>query len=345
MEAPLGRPDSALTATPLERRFSERPQAFAFFQAVRLLERYSGRRTVGTFAPPAEEAARFGGNPTLGFPTSEIRSLEARADNPPLMRVSFFGLYGALGVLPDVYTEFILERAFHRDHGFRDFLDIFNHRLLSLLHRAWLKYRFVVGWERTGDEPVTRELLSLLGLGTPGLRHRQSVQDEALIFYAGLLARQARSAAGLEALVGDYFDVPVKVIPFAGAWRTIDAGSRTAFDGSGDASLRLGEGAVIGDEVWDQQSTARLRLGPLSLERYHAFLPAGDAHAPLRALCRFYCGENVDIELQLVLDRHAVPGLGLEAGGEPARLGWVSWIVNATPGRDPDDTVLRLWSD
>ena len=343
MAAPIGRSDSSLTGSELERLLAEEPWEVSFFQAVRLLERFSGRRPVGGFTPPSEEAARFAGDPSLGFPPSEIRALVPRPELPPLMRVSFFGLYGAMGVLPHVYTEFIQERAFGKDTAFRDFLDLFNHRLVAFVYRAWFKYRLAIAWERSDDEIASRELSCLLGLGTPGLQDRQEISDETLIFYAGLVARQSRSAAGLEALIGDYFDLAVRVLPFAGAWRELDRSSWTCF-GDPSPSNMLGQGVVLGDEVWDQQSTVRLRVGPLTLDRYESLLPTGAAYPALRSLCRFYCGQDVDVELQLVLRREDVPSLGLETGGPGPRLGWVSWLVSRPPEQDKDDTLLLLWN-
>ena len=60
-------------------------------------------------------------------------------------------------------------------------------------------------------------------------------------------------------------------------------------------------GAVVGDEVWDQQSRIRLKLGPLTLEQYLSFLPNGTAYEPLRELAQFFCGASLEIEVQLIL--------------------------------------------
>jgi len=87
-----------------------------------------------------------------------------------------------------------------------------------------------------------------------------------------------------------------------------------------------------------------VRLGPMTLGKYKSFLPFGDAHQPLRALCRFFCGEDLDVEAQLVLKREEAPRFSLDPDSpEPARLNWVSWMINGPADRDPDETVLRLW--
>jgi type VI secretion system protein ImpH len=110
-----------------------------------------------------------------------------------------------------------------------------------------------------------------------------------------------------------------------------------------DFSEQLGGGAVIGDEVWDPQSRVRIKVGPLAMDRYLDFLPSGTAYAPLRDITRFYSGDEVDFEVQLILKREAVPACELGAEGENApRLGWVTWVKSVPMLEDPSDTVLRL---
>src|SRR5690606_4303217 len=105
-----------------------------------------------------------------------------------------------------------------------------------------------------------------------------------LLFYSGLLLPQQRSAAALEQLVGDYFDVPVTVEQFVGGWLPLGRQEQCAVGLREDASTQLGLGAVVGDEMWDPQGRVRLRLGPLSRARYDEFLPGGGALDSLRQL-------------------------------------------------------------
>jgi len=259
------------------------------------------------------------------------------------MTVNFMGLTGPQGVLPLYYTELLMERLRARDTAMRDFLDIFNHRSISLFYQAWEKYRFPIAYEQGSSGRFEELLLCFVGLGTPRLAERQAVGDKTLLFYGGLLGQQPRSAAALEQLLADCFEVPVEVEQFVGAWCSLDRGTQTRFEESGDLSEQLGGGAVVGDEVWDLQSCVRLKLGPLSLGRYLDFLPTGTAHAPLRAITRFFSGDELDFEVQLILKREEAPACVLGAEGEQApRLSWVSWVKSAPMDRDPADTVLRL---
>jgi type VI secretion system protein ImpH len=325
-------------------RLRQEPFAFEFFQTVRLLARlFPGKRPVGRFVDPSTEVVRIATHPSLAFPASEIQSLAWRDDQPPLMVVNFMGLTGPLGVLPEWYTVQIIERLRAGDSTLRDFLDLFNHRSISLFYQAWEKYRFFVAYEHGERDRFSHHLLDLIGLGTSGLQDRQSVPDDALLFYAGLLAQRPRCAKALEQLLSDYFDVPVEVMQFMGGWYRLDPETQCCMQNSDTISEQLAVGVVVGDEIWDQHSRVRIRLGPLSLPQYLDFLPSGSAYEPLRALVRFFSNEEFDFEAQLILKRDEVPRceLGSEGGAAP-QLGWVTWAKSAEMHSNPEDTILPL---
>jgi type VI secretion system protein ImpH len=140
---------------PLNQDFFDETYAFEFFQAVRLLERmFPERAPVGRDALPISEVVRFRSRPTLAFPASQIYELrEVEEEFSELtkreMYVNFMGMVSAISVLPQHYTELVVERARYRDTSFWAFVDIFSHRAISLFFRAWEKYRFPLAYERS----------------------------------------------------------------------------------------------------------------------------------------------------------------------------------------------------
>ncbi len=328
----------------LEAALDAEPYRFDFFQAVRLLERLAPeRKPVGRFVRPQEEVARFAVHASLSFPASQIQALERRPDAPARMEVNFMGLTGPCGVLPQPYTELVINRVRERDTALRDFLDLFNHRMISLFYQAWEKYRFTVAYERGERDRFSVLLLHLIGLGTAKLQNRQAVRDDALLFYAGLLAQHPHSAIGLEQILEDFFEVPVRIEQFAGGWYRLEPTVQSWLLESDRENEQLAVGTVLGDEVWEPQARVRIRLGPLTLDQYLEFLPTGSAFEPLRALVRFFAGDELDFEVQLILKREEVPfcELGAETKQAP-RLGWVSWTKWSPMTRDPEETILRL---
>jgi type VI secretion system protein ImpH len=301
------------------------------------------RAPVGTFVNPSREVVHFGANPSVAFPPSQLYSITRAGDQPARMTVNFMGLTGPLGVLPHYYTELLINRIRAKDHTLRAFFDIFNHRMISLFFQAWQKYRVTVAYERGERDRFSHHVLDLVGLGTEGLQRRQPVSDNSLIYYAGLLGQQPRSASALRQVLMDYFAVPVEVEQFAGDWYKLDKETQCCFEDAFSSSEQLGLGAVVGDEIWDQQSSVRVKLGPLTLAQYQDFLPNGTGYSPLCGLLRFFAGGEFDFEVQLILERQEVPRceLGAEDGVAP-QLGWVTWMKSSPFGRDPADTILQI---
>ena len=340
VEVPVGAESAAEARRLLDRLFAE-PWSFDFFQAMHLLERLQpGRTAIGGFADPRQEAVRLTTATSVAFPASEIQGLE-RPDGQPRMAVNFFGLSGPQGVLPLAYSLYVADRVRAGDHALKEFLGIFDHRMLSLFYRAWEKTHVSVSYGAPSRDWLTRSLLDLVGLGSAALRDRLPLSDEALLFYTGLLSVPTRPAIGLEQMLGDFFGVPVTIEQFVGAWYPLEQATQSELGDDESASTQLGLGAVAGDEIWDQQSRARVRVGPLSREQYDQFLPGGSAYEPLRALARLYTNDLIDFEIQLVLDRNDVPPCRL-GDDTPLPLSWCTWLTTKPLGRDPDDSVFML---
>ena len=140
----------------------------------------------------------------MAFPPSAVHDIERMRDSrePARVTVAFLGLTGTQGVLPFCYTEWMLERAAAKDDTLAAFLDLFNHRLVSLFYRAWEKHRPPVLYELGAardqrPDAFTHSLFDLIGMGTEGLRGRMRVQDESLLLYAGLIAQRPHSGQRL----------------------------------------------------------------------------------------------------------------------------------------------------
>lgn len=316
---------------------------FDFFQAVRMLERIArNREPVGYDGPPGNESVRFRARVSLEFPASQIHEIaEGRGEGAPLeMTVAFLGMTGPLGLLPHAYTELLIDRTRHKDTALRDFLDMFQHRIVSLFYRGWEKYRFPIAYERTGQDPFTEYLFDLIGMGTPGLRGRLALPDQGLLLYAGLIAQRPHSASAVGATLRSYFRAPVEISQFLGRWLPLDVEYRTRI---GEANSELGVSMVCGERIWNTQSRFRVRLGPLDLDQFRSFLPPGSAFAPLADLTRLLVGAEFDFDVQLVLKAEEVPACRLETGAAaPPMLGWTTWLKTKDLTEDASEVVLAV---
>lgn len=333
------------TQTPLRKAIEEEPFRFGFFQMARLLAILQRER--GYERRPHQEEdlkARFRTSTKLGFPPSEIEDVQQlepesdTLDEAPLPRVTvpLLGLTGPSGVMPRHYSELVMQEARAGRRGLHDFLDLFSHRFLVLFARAFFKNRKAVQYELWGDDNgVGRYLFDLLGLGTPGLRHRLEVDDSVFRPYAGTLGSRPVSALGLATMIEETFDVPAEVHCFEGAWYDLDPREYAPLD-----RIQLGVNSVLGQRIWQREFRFRLRLGPMDHRTFSRFLPEAEDGLleKVHSMARFAAGWEYDTVIQLVLDRRDVPAirLGDERANAP-RLGWSTWLVTGPMDDDPED--------
>ena len=310
---------------------------FDFFQAVRLLEIINTSSSERFNSPaqgsdPSKEIVHFRSEVKLDFPTSDIAGLKRKEDIEPRerprapaeMSVNFLGLAGCLGALDIPSTELVIQRASRKDKALKDFLDIFNHRLVSLLYRIRKHHRVGLSSVTPGNDQVAHYLYSLIGMETPRLKGRMHIRDRALLYYAGILAQQPRSMAGLQRILTDYFQVQVKTTQFVGKWCDLEESQWTTIGESG-TNQRLGRDAVVvGTRVWDQHASFEIELGPLGLADFDSFLPTEWRFGVLCDLVRFYVKDEFEFNVRLVLKAEEIPPVKLTTD-DPA-LSWTSWL-------------------
>lgn len=281
---------------------------------------------MGDSREPGHDRVRFRSTVKMDFPASDVESLLPPTDEQaqPILEVNFMGLAGAHGPLPPPYTELIRERLWHGDATLRDFLDVFNNRLISLLYKARQRQRIGLEVRTPWDSEFAHYLLMLLGLGTSRLQSRMQIEDHALLFYTGLFVHQARSLSALENLLRDFFQVQVVSEPCLGQWWNLPEEEYTHLGISGQNQI-LGQTALIGTRVWTQQSKFALHLGPMGLVKFLDFLPIGWGFIPLCELTHLWVSPELDFEITLTLKAEEVPFtyLSTQKGG---RLGWTSWL-------------------
>lgn len=354
MASPDGREDP-----PLIERLREEPEAFDALQAILVLERHAARQgvragggsaPVGGAALPEDEVLHFVGETALAFPVAEVTQVRETPGGPPKVEITFMGMHGPSGVLPQAYSDKVIERQREKDTSLADFLDLFTHRSVSFFIRAWKKYRLTAQVNATLDDLGPMALPSdlgiagfvdaILGFSTGGLKGRLAPRHTALRFYAGAYAGNPRSAVVLEAILSDYFGERITVDTFVPHWERLPPSEQTQMTPT--SFCRLGDEAVIGARVMRPEAKFRIKLGPLDYETLRSFLPDQTRLRELVHLARLFVGEAMFFDIQLILRRDDVPPLQLGdwGGGDGARLGWNTWLTSVAPATNPDDTIL-----
>ena len=308
---------------------------FEFHALVKVLERLNPQATpLGEGANPDNEAIRIKTHIGFDFPSTDISSLNT-TDTPQLeMITNFLNIAGIQGPLPAPYMQMLVDRDRQKDTAFHSFLDIFNHRIISILHRIRKKYWVGVAPDPPETTFMGRILKCLTGLG---MLHKEDsrlkILDRSLLYYAGLIWLVPHSLIALQKILSHYFNVPVKIEPFQGSWIKVPKDQQSIIGNDGKFN-RLGKDAILGDRFWEQQAAIKIHIGPIGIKEYINFLKPGKAYRALTVLVAYLCGEEQDFTLNLILKKEEVPSVKL---GQGMALHWTSWINRKSTTWDTND--------
>lgn len=322
---------------PLVRRAQREQRDFELFQLLNLIEQIDRRSApLGRHGPARDEGVRLRPVLDLVFPPGDIDAVEwTEESSRGRLRITttFGGLYGSDSPLPTHVTERLLHDI--ESTRIREFLDLFHHRLLSLLYRVWLKYRYHVTFRGDGLDPISHVLRGLIGLDTAALDDKLKLHPVRLFRYAGLLTQRPHSATSLAGQLRDFFPgVDFSIEQCTGRWLWIEPGDRNRL---GEANCGLGENLLVGERVYDRAGKFRIRVGPVDFKQYCEFLPPGKAAAELREVVQFFCTDPLEFDLEVTLRKEEVPETPLGERGMYGRLAWTSWVRS---GPCPDQSIV-----
>lgn len=314
---------------PLARRALDRACEFDFFQLLHLIETVAPDAVpLGRHGPAAEEGVRVRPTLSLGFPAgdlAEARWVERASDDRGRLQITatFLGLYGSDSPLPAHFTEALLDEQ-EDDERVRDYIDLFHHRIYSLLFRVWKKYRYHVTFESDGGDAISQIVRGWLGLGTPHLDETLEFSPLRLFRYVGLLSQRPRSAAGLAGQLADFFDgVEFDIEQCVGRWVWIQPNDHNAL---GVEKCALGRDFLLGERIFDRSGKFRVKVGPVGFDDYLRFMPSGGAASDVNEIVRFYCEDPLQHDVKVTLRGNEVPETPLGTDDRLGRLSWTTWL-------------------
>jgi len=311
---------------------------YSLFQAVQLVVDRLRDSHPNLSEDDLYDQLEFQANPSLGFPGSDIDSVEFFQEHGLLrarLRFNVIGLFGSGSPLPAFYGEQALGEG-EDGNSTRIFLDLFHHRLQRLMLPIWRKYRYCASFQSGAIDPFSAQLFALIGLGGEDIRKANELNWKRLLPYLGLLSLRAHSAALIEAVLRYYFKHADLVIEQCIERRVGILEEQC--NRLGRTNSQLGEDAVLGEHVHDRSGKFRIHIRQLDWQRFHEFLPIGFGYQPLCALVRFTLRDPLDYDIRLVLCQQEIRELRI--GEQNAcRLGWTSWL-----GHEYADGVVTLGS-
>lgn len=292
---------------------------FNFYRFCQLLESMrDGCPPLGSTMSPGDDPIRFRPDPGMGFPAGELKNVEwdeQQPEQPPTVRTTFLGLYGVDSPLPTAYLNDIVQQS-EGYEGVADFLDIFNHRMMTQYYRIWRKYSYPATYEPSGQDETSQCLLGLIGLGITGSQQHIATPVSRFLALLSIMRLPTRIAEGVMALVKLLAPLTqVQVVPHDRRRVRLTQPVRL----SRRYPVQLSQRPVLGNVGTDVNSQMVLELYTEDTDEAQRWLPQGELHTDLLVLLRVYLGWRCSVRLQLTLPKWVLPSAQL--GKQRVRLG------------------------
>jgi len=310
---------------------------YNFFQLVEYIHRLNDRTLEhNQDISPCDEIIKYSTTGSIGFPASDVTNAGLYEKDGKLkcwIETSFFGMHGSSSPLPGHFLD-IVAWEYGQKEGVRyQFLDFFNHRLTTLLHRAWRKYRYFVRYLPDGTDGFSAHCFSLIGVHDKALRDESSIHWSLLLKYSGIIASKHRSAKSVSHIIAHYFNLESVEIK---EWiqRNVQI-SPDQLSRLGTANFNLGETVVIGDQVPTRMGKFVISITRLTNGVFQDFLPNGKNYPILLELIEFLLKGQYAYDLELSLLPDEIPAFQLSTQNDkPSYLGWSTVIGDRASDKD-----------
>ncbi len=257
-----------------------------------------------------DELIHFKHSSSLAIHVGEVAAVEPVGEPPVAVTItaSLFGLCGSASPLPHYMSE-EADASGESGQATRGLLDVFHHRLYTLLLRGLHELDVPSSLRGDGSDPWSRRVLDYLGVSTDC---ESVIPEAARLRLAPILASGVRSpemlGAALQIILEDQLgQAKLRIEPMSGGWMAIDESQWTRL---GLGSAVLGESFVAGTEVLHPTGAARVVIGPLSGEHYKVFTPGQIGFARALELTAGFAPEPVHYDLILEIeDRNYPPAI------------------------------------
>ncbi|MDQ2822503.1 MAG: type VI secretion system baseplate subunit TssG [Pseudomonadota bacterium] len=336
-------------------RLLDAPWRFDLVQALRLIDAWL-RRNGLTHDDDMLRHVRFKNSLSMNFPASQVEALTVEGavpitsgsalqlafDSGDLKTITFtpafLGFFGVNGAMPNFYTDDIADQIHTtRFEGTRAFFDIFTNRTMALYFQAACKHRVQHRFDEHGAAAILPMQLALAGQRpTPdrvGICH-----DAVRAHYAALLRHRPVSGDMIEAMLVEYFALPIRLEPFVAGHDRLRQHELCLL---GVQCATLSEGAVLGERVHEVDTRACLHIGPLALADFNNFLPGAAGAVELTQLLALFATPTVRFQLHLILRAADVKPVSF-SWFDGNRLGYDSSLIGSPALADCGEFICNL---
>jgi len=326
----------------MKQQLIDKYHRFSFYQAVSLFESIlkkesDYKKNLGDASFIEEECLRFSVIPDISFPPNNINKVTFNENQQQVhMYLSFFGLLGPLGILPEWYNELaiLMDRKYkneeqepgqYKPSPLTAFINMFQHRLTTFFYLAWKKTQFTKFFYN--DSNLTHYLMSLVGLGTKEAANLATDFDNIPLNYCGMISQGIPVRDTIQKIVASHLNTTVKITENMHRLLPLEKIDQTRL---GHKDSCLGVDVVCGNFYHDCQSAFQIDIGPISYNEYIKLVQIdnGRKHRSLIRLIQFIAGPEFEFDVNIYILKKEIPQIKLSKKQAPAcLLGISTWLV------------------
>lgn len=310
---------------PIIEKLQQEPERFSFFQATYLAENIIKSSQLN-LSLDKNNFIFFTANSLLSFPVSDIQTLKFVDSHYIEIEVNFIGLTGPSGILPNHYSELLVQRVQQKDYGLKDFFNLFNHKTSSLFYQAWQKYTCPYA-NSFYQYKLTRLLEGLVGSKVPNNKFSEK-KVHAVYYYGGLFSQKSHNAVSLGNILADYFNLPIQIKPFQTKKHRLAILDCSILGNSINPQgnfTKLGCHTVLGQIIWQMQNTFLIIIGALTYKEFKQLLPNNYMLNTFILITRRYINPILQFDIKLLLKKTEVPFCYLSLQAD-LMLGRNTWL-------------------
>ncbi|WGV20568.1 type VI secretion system baseplate subunit TssG [Pseudomonas putida] len=276
-------------------------------------------------------------SPKLSFPVADVLSADRLKDDRYRIQVTFLGLHGTDSPLPSYYLDQV---AYENAQGIGvrpAYFNFFNHRMHTLLHQGWRKYRYYRRFQPGATDGFSRYVFAMIGLDDAALRGATPLPWSRLLSFVGMIASRSRSPGMVAGMIAHCFDLQdVTIREFEKRVVRIPQSQR---NGLGLRNCTLNDNFLVGGSTESRSSKFTIVIAGLDQQQFREFLPSGENYHRLARLVEFLLRDVGAYDLELRMRAEEAPPFSLRAE-HGTHLGWTSFIADHKDSTPPPVRIM-----
>ncbi len=247
---------------------------------------------------------RFLSNATTNFKHQEVSALTLDK-HTILIKQNIFGFSSQHAVMPDYYTDIMIKLIQKKELSLKYFLDMFIDRVVKFFIKSFLN--FDLGYNFLMNLSLTQEKndLNIINMLCAISNIKPHDSRFNLNYYFPVLVQPMRTKPGIEAILKDFFEIPIKVDLHQAQKHIISLEQRTALKNF--FYNTLGELAFLGTETVICSKSLSLVFPILSYSEY-LFYSCDESFAnKIKNVINTYFGYKYNLIFEFSINANNVP--------------------------------------